>query len=270
MNHYSTLEVTLDQHVATIYLNRPQKANAINAQLLAELKQVFAWMDQDSAVRVGILAAKGASFCAGLDFDFFGEQLNQPEHCAGRRRENLRAFILEIQQVFSSIEHCRKPVLAQVQGACIGGGLDMIAACDMRYSSNQAFFSIKEIDLGFTADAGSLQRLPQWMPRGMVHELAYTGRRIAAQEAQAFGLVNRCYEDEAELRAAVKKIAADIAAKSPLAIRGTKEMLRYARDHRLDDALNYNATWNAALMLSADLEEAFQAALQKRPAEFKE
>ena len=186
----------------------------------------------------------------------------------GRNAERLRRQILKLQASFNAVDNCRKPVIAAIQGYCIGGAIDLIAACDMRYSTFDAQFSIKEIDMGMAADVGTLQRLPRIIGDGMMRELAYTGRTVDGQEAQAIGLVNRAYEDLPALMRAVDALAADIAAKSPVAIRGTKEMIRYMRDHRVDDGLEYIATWNAAMLQSADLKVAMAAHMSKQKPDF--
>jgi enoyl-CoA hydratase len=176
----------------------------------------------------------------------------------------LRRLILDLQDTITSVERCRKPVIAAIHGACIGGGIDLITACDMRYCSAEARFSVKEIDVGMTADVGTLQRLPRLVGEGMARELAYTGRMFDAADAKDMGLVNRVFETPDALQAGVMEIANTIAAKSPLAIRGCKEMITYARDHSVADSLNHVATWNAAMLMSRDLVEAGAAAREKR------
>ena len=190
--------------------------------------------------------------------------------CEGRKREYLRRKIIKLQAAFTQIEECRKPVLAAIHGGCIGAGVDLVSACDMRYSTNDAVFQIKEIDLGLTADVGTLQRLPKLIPLGIVRELAYTGRKFSGEEAREFGLVNSCYADKESMILAVWKIAEQIADKAPLAMRGVKEMLLHSRDNSVADGLNYVATWNSAMLLSADLEESVMAMLQNRSAEYKD
>jgi enoyl-CoA hydratase len=192
------------------------------------------------------------------------------DDCDGRTRENLRRVILDLQDTLTSLERCRKPVLAAVHGACVGGGIDLICCADMRYCSADAWFTIKEIDIGMTADIGTLQRLPKLIGDGMARELAYTARKVDAAEAKDIRLVNRVFDSPEALRDGVRAIAADIAAKAPLAIRGVKEMITYARDHTVADGLNYNATWNAAMLMSADLQEAMMSGMSKRPPSFKD
>ena len=151
-----------------------------------------------------------------------------------------------------------------MQGGCIGGGVDMISACDVRYCSEDAFFCIQEINIGMTADVGTLQRLPKLIPEGVVRELAYTGRRMPAERARQVGLVNEVYPTHAALLAGVLATAAEIAEKSPLAIWGSKRMLNYARDHSVEDGLEYVATWQAGMFFGGDMAEAFAAKAEKR------
>jgi enoyl-CoA hydratase len=268
---YQTLSVTLEDHIATVRLNRPDKANAMNAAMWQEIRQAFQWVDETPEARVAILQAEGRLFTAGIDLQIMMAMAPQGQGaCDGRTRESLRRMILDMQDTLTSLERCRKPVLAAVHGACIGGGIDLITCADMRYCSADAYFCIKEIDIGMTADVGTLQRLPRLVGEGMARELAYTGRHLQAQEARDIHLVNRVFDTREALYAGVQEIAASIAAKSPLSIRGTKEMINYSRDHTVADGLNYIATWNAAMLMSQDLQEAMTANAAKRPAVFKD
>jgi len=268
---FTTLDVTLDAGVATIALNRPDKANAMSEPMWYEIEQAMDWLDGTPEARVGVITGKGKFFTAGIDLTLLmGLGAKIEDDCDGRRREKLRRLILRLQDTLSSIERCRKPVLAAIHGACIGGGIDLITACDMRYCSANAYFTVKEIDVGMTADVGTLQRLPHLVGEGMARELAYTGRKVDGAEAQQIRLVNRCFETPEALQAGVMEIARTIAAKSPLSIRGCKEMITYARDHTVADGLNYIATWNAAMLMSKDLFEAGAANMQRRDPVFKD
>ena len=259
---YTTLALELDAEVATVSLNRPDKANSMNAEMWTELQACFEWLDAEPGVRVVVLAGNGKHFCAGIDLGMFGSVVGGQAAEAGRRHEQLRQTILRMQGNLSAIEKCRKPVLAAMHYTCIGGALDMTSCCDMRYCSADAYFSIKEIELGMTADVGTLQRLPKLIGDGMVRELAYTGRQFDAEEAQQIGFVNRVYPDRESLLTGVTAIARDIAAKAPLAVRGTKEMIVYARDHSVADSLNYIATWNAGMLSQADLMGSVEAQMK--------
>ncbi|WP_421864682.1 crotonase/enoyl-CoA hydratase family protein [Motiliproteus sp.] len=257
---FETLSLSLEDGIATVSLNNPDKANAMSAAMWRELQQCFEWVDSEPGARVAILNGEGKHFCAGIDITAMADFI--PRHTKDQQRinEQLRLNIKRLQGNLTAIERCRKPVLAAVQGACIGGGVDMICCADMRYASRDAYFTIKEIDLALTADVGTLQRLPHLIGRGQANELALTGRRCEADEAQQLGLVNRVYDDSAQMLEEVRKLAAGIAAKSPLAIRGTKEMLLYSRDHSVEDGLNYVATWNSAMLHQ---QEMFKAAMSK-------
>ncbi|NVO05618.1 MAG: crotonase/enoyl-CoA hydratase family protein [Rhodoferax sp.] len=269
--NFDTLVVELHDGVATVRLNRPAKGNAMNAAMWPEIRQAFEWVDRTPEARVAVLQGEGRHFCAGIDLHMMMDLVKQIQGpCDGRTREELRLIILDMQGTLTSLERCRKPVLAAIHGACIGGGVDLICCADMRYAATDAQFSIKEIDLGMAADVGTLQRLPRLVGEGMVRELAYTGRIFSAAEALEMRLVNRVFESREALYAGVQSIAASIAAKSPLAMRGTKEMITYARDHSVADGLNLVATWNAAMLMSADLNEAVAAQMQKRKPVFKD
>lgn len=268
---FETLKVTLDVHIATISLNRPDKANAMSATMWQEIRQAFEWVDRTPEARVAVLQAEGKYFTSGIDLQMMmGMNAQITNDCDGRARETMRRIILDLQDTLTSLERCRKPVLAAIHGGCIGGGIDLITCADMRYCSADAYFTIKEIDIGMTADVGTLQRLPKLVGEGITRELAYTGRKFEAEEATRIGLVNRVFETREALYAGVQEIAAMIAAKSPLSIRGTKEMITYARDHSVADSLNYIATWNAAMLMSKDLSEAMTANMQKRLPVFKD
>ena len=268
---FETLSVSLEDHIATVRLNRPEKANAMNATMWQEIRKAFQWVDETPEARVAVLQAEGKLFTAGIDLQMMmsiGPQVQN--ECDGRTREALRRVILDLQDTLTSLERCRKPVLVAIHGGCVGGGMDLITCADMRYCSADAYFTIKEIDLGMTADVGTLQRLPKLVGEGIARELAYTGRRCDAEEALQIGLVNRVFENREALHAGVRELAASIAAKSPLSIRGTKEMLNYARDHSVADGLNYIATWNAAMLMSKDLTEAMTANMAKKVPSFKD
>ena len=267
-----SLKISIKSSVAEIELNRPEKANAIDEELWFALGDCFRELDENEAVRVCVLSGAGSHFTAGIDLKFLQSVGQEVENfdCEGRKREHLRRKILKLQAAFTQIEQCRKPVLAAIHGGCIGGGVDLISACDMRYSTRKAVFQIKEIDLGLAADVGTLQRLPKLIPQGIVRELAFTGRKFSGEEARELGLVNRCYDDKKTMISAGRKIAKQIAANPPLAIRGVKEMLLHARDNSVADGLNYVATWNSAMLLSADLEESVMAMLQNRSPEYKD
>ena len=256
---FETLQLMLHERVALVELNRPDKANSMSAAMWADLDACFRWCDGESEVRVVVLAALGKHFCAGIDLQMFAT-LDDPQLEAARRAEQRRNMIERLQANLSAIEKCRKPVLAAIQYTCIGGGVDMVSCCDMRYCTRDAYFSIREIELGMVADVGTLQRLPRLIGDGLVRELAYTGRRMNADEALHSGFVNRVYADREQMMEAVMVMARLIASHSPLAIRGTKEVLLYGRDHSVEDGLRYIANWNAGMLSADDLMRSVAAA----------
>lgn len=266
---FETFEVNIEQHIAKVVFNRPERANALNQKAWDEMKAIFESLDENEEVSIILLQGNGKHFCAGIDLELLMNVAQFNQKCEGRKREKLRKKVLDLQAPINAIEQCSKPVIAMIHGGCIGGGVDIVSACDMRYCTDDAFFTIKEIDMGMVADLGTLQRLPKIIPAGIAREMAYTGRNVLGQEAERIGLVNRTYSDVETMKAEVLKIAQSIAAKSPLSIRGTKAILNHTRDHSVADGLEYMATWNAAMLLSDDLMEAFQAKMQKREAIFK-
>lgn len=268
MQAYQTLDVQYRDAIAHVRLNRPEKRNAMNQRLWDELDAVFLALEDDDTVRAVVLGAHGEHFSAGLDLNMLMELAATLGSDPGRNARLLRRQIVRLQAVFSRVAKCPKPVLAAVSGYCLGAGVDLIAACDLRYCSASAEFCIKEIDMGMAADVGTLQRLPGIVGEGRLREWAYTGCRVEAPEALAAGLVNRVYESDAALQAGVLAIATAIAAKSPLAVQGSKRMIDYMRDHRVDDGLDYVATWNAAMLQAPDLKQAMAATVSRQSAVF--
>jgi enoyl-CoA hydratase len=268
LTEFQAFKVELRNSIAHVQINRPEKYNAMNAAFWSEIVEVFKWIDETDAVRAVVISGAGKHFSSGIDLMMLASVANELGKDVGRNARLLRRTILRMQASFNAVDNCRKPVLAAIQGYCIGGAIDLVSACDMRYCSQDAQFSIKEIDMGMAADVGTLQRLPRIIGDGIMRELAYTGRTVEADEAMRIGLVNRVYDDHATLLEGVFAIAAEIAGKSPIAVAGTKEMLSYMRDHRIDDGLEYIATWNAAMLQSADLRVAMAAHMSKQKPEF--
>lgn len=268
MPDYQAFRVETIGHVAHVQIARPDHANAMNAAFWRELVEIFQWIDESDAIRVVVLSGAGRHFSAGMDLALLADIGSGLGENVGRNAQTLRRKILALQAAVTAVEACCKPVLAAIHGACLGAAVDLIAACDMRYAAADLQLAIKEIDLGMVADLGTLQRLPQLINAGLLRELAYTGRSLGAEEACRIGLVNRVYTDSAALLDGVLEIAAQIAAKSPLAIRGSKRMLSYMRDHRVADGLEYVATWNAAMLQSTDVRHAMLAQMTKQNTEF--
>ncbi|AMS21793.1 enoyl-CoA hydratase [Pseudomonas synxantha] len=268
MSEYQAFVVELSGNVAHVQINRPEKINAMNAAFWSEIIEIFQWVEDTDAVRVVVLSGNGKHFSSGIDLMLLASVANELGKDVGRNARLLRRKILELQASFNAVDNCRKPVLAAIQGYCIGGAIDLISACDMRYAAEDAQFSIKEIDIGMAADVGTLQRLPRIIGDGMLRELAYTGRQFGAEQARSIGLVNRVFADQQSLLAGVMQIAEEIAAKSPIAVTGTKAMISYMRDHTINDGLEYVATWNSAMLQSNDLRVAIAAHMSKQKPEF--
>ncbi|MDT3231768.1 crotonase/enoyl-CoA hydratase family protein [Pseudomonas sp. rhizo25] len=268
MSEYQAFVVELSGNVAHVQINRPEKINAMNAAFWSEIIEIFQWVEDTDAVRVVVLSGNGKHFSSGIDLMLLASVANELGKDVGRNARLLRRKILELQASFNAVDNCRKPVLAAIQGYCIGGAIDLISACDMRYAAEDAQFSIKEIDIGMAADVGTLQRLPRIIGDGMLRELAYTGRQFGADQARSIGLVNRVFADQQSLLAGVMQIAEEIAAKSPIAVTGTKAMISYMRDHTINDGLEYVATWNSAMLQSNDLRVAIAAHMSKQKPEF--
>lgn len=271
MKKFETLLVTTDGPVAHIELNRPEKANALSAKMWREIREAFVWLDDTEQLRVGVLSGRGKYFCSGIDFEFLIQVEAEVEQLSeGRKQERLHQWIVELQDCVSSLERCRKPVLAAIQGVCMGGGLDFASACDLRYATVDCRFSVKEVDLGIVADTGTLQRLPHLVGQGVTRELAFTGHEFDGAQGRAMGLVNEVYEDKTAMMREVMTLAASIAEKSPLTIRGIKETLNFSRDHSVEQGLAFVALRNAGMLLSADIEEALTAQVQKRKPKFED
>jgi enoyl-CoA hydratase len=229
-----------------------------------ELPVVVRQIDRDASARVIVISSQGKHFSAGMDLSVFTQMGQSFTGEPARRAERMRRMVLELQDSFNALEEIRIPVLAALQGGVIGGAVDMVCAADSRYCTQDTFFTIKETELGMTADVGTLQRLPHLIPQGLVRELAFTGRNMAAPEAKDCGLVNQVFADQATMLAAVMAIAQKIAMNSPMAVPGCKEMLNYSRDHNVYDSLTYMATWQAGMFQMPDVQEAMAAGQQKR------
>ncbi|WP_298184357.1 crotonase/enoyl-CoA hydratase family protein [uncultured Pseudomonas sp.] len=261
---YKSFNVSLNDRVAHVQLCRPDALNSMNTDFWLELPQCMREIEASGEARAIVISSTGKHFSAGMDLGVFTNPKAVPMGGdPGRMAENLRRTVLQLQATLSSLEEIRVPVLVAIQGGCIGGALDMVCAADSRYCSADAYFTIKETELGMTADVGTLQRLPKLLPQGVVRELAYTGRKFSAAEAKALGFVNEVYETQEAMLAGVMAIAQQIAQHSPLAVSGCKEMLNYSRDHSVEDSLKYMATWQSGMFRPNDMLKTFQAKAMK-------
>ena len=272
MSKYSCFDIKIKDHICNMVLNRPNELNTMTRDFWVELGDALEEINRDSDIRVVILSSTGKHFCAGMDLSAFSNGVDdipddkKPDHA--RVGEVLYRTAKELQGYISRLEEIRVPVIAAVHGGVIGGALDLITACDMRFASNDAFFCIQEINIGMAADVGTLQRLPKIIPDSKMREMAYTGRRMLADEAKDSGLVGEIYETQDEMLDAVHKLAAEIASKSPVAIYGLKAVMNYSRDHNVSDSLDFNALWSGAMLSQADMTEAMTAQMEKRDANF--
>lgn len=264
-------DLKMDQGpVAEIILNRPEKYNALAASFWHDFPQAMTEIDKNPAIRAVILSANGDHFSAGMDLDFFATIDAKRQEEEGRFREWLRREILRLQQAVTIVEDIRIPVICVLQGACIGGALDLICAANIRYATQDAYFSIHEINIGMTADLGTLQRLPKLIPAGYVHEMALTGQKMSAQTALKAGLVTEIFADHDAAMAHARKTAQTISEKSPLAIAGTKIALNHSRDHAVGEGLLHMANWNAGMFITEDLALGMKAQKSKTQADFKD
>lgn len=266
---YQCFVVQVDDHVAHVQFNRPDKRNSMVAAFWAELPTLVNELDDRGDIRAIVLSSTGPHFTSGMDISVFagtGESGNPK--AALQKPARFYDVVRHLQASFTSLEKARVPVLAAVQGGCIGAGVDLVSACDMRYATRDAFFTIFETNIGMTADVGTFPRLCKLMPDGLVRELAYTGRKMSGEEAKDCGLVNAVYDTQEEMVEAVLGIACEIAKKAPMAVYGCKQMILHARDHSVADTLDHVAVWNAGFFQTEEVKEAMMANQQKRKGDF--
>lgn len=256
----TTFSLQLADGIAHILLDRPDVLNSMTMDFWRELPLAVRDMDQGGKARVIVISATGRHFTSGMDLSVFAQfgASGAPD------RARLRRMIETLQDSFNAIAQARVPVLAAIQGGCIGGGVDLVAACDCRYATADAFFVIQETNLAMLADCGTFPRLARLMPEGMVREMAFTGRRLPAPEALRLGLVNAVLPDAASLSAHVMEVARDIASKSPRTVAGAKRILEYGRDHSTAETLSQAAAWQTATLSPAEVMEAMAAKAEKR------
>lgn len=271
MKEYQSLRLEQADGIAEVVLIGPGKGNALGPDFWREMPEVLRALDADESVRVILLRGEGAHFTYGLDLMAMMESLGPllvGEGNLALERTRLLQLIERMQSATEGLARCRKPVLAAVQGWCIGGGIDLIAACDFRYCSQEAKFSLREVRVGITADLGALQRLPRIIGEGNTRELAYTGGDIDASRALRMGLVNQVFSTPEDLLAEARATARRIADNPPLVVQGAKQVMEYCADKSVADGLRYVAVWNSAFLQSQDLAEAFTAYAERRPPRF--
>lgn len=267
---YESVTIETKDHVAQVTLIGPGKGNAMGPAFWAEMPEVFAALDTDRDVRAIVLTGSGRNFSYGLDLPAMGGSLAavMTEGASARPRADFHAEVMRMQKAISAVADCRTPTIASVHGWCIGGGVDLISAVDIRYASADAKFSVREVKLAIVADVGSLARLPLILNDGHLRELALTGKDIDAARAEKIGLVNDVFDDADATLAAAHAAAAEIAANPPLTVHGIKDVLDQQRISAVSASLRYVAAWNAAFLPSKDLSEGIAATFAKRPPEF--
>jgi len=267
----SGFKIRRDGAIAEIILNRPTEANSLVESFWVEFPEAIRELDQDGNVRVAILRGEGRNFCSGIDIRLLERFLGGDEGVEiGRFRANLRLMVLRMHEAMSAMEQARFPTIAVVQGACIGGALDLVSACDLRAATADAYFCIQEIHMGLVPDLGVLQRLSALIPPAMARELAMTGRRLKADEAARLGLVSRVAPDIETALSIARELAAEISAKSPLAVWGIKEILNEFDRRRIEDGLRYVAAWNSGMFMPEDVQASVGAARRKQPASYRD
>ncbi|HMM52900.1 MAG TPA: enoyl-CoA hydratase-related protein [Burkholderiaceae bacterium] len=249
--------------VARLTLDQPARMNAMSPSFWRELDAILDTLQRDAPARALVLDASGKHFCAGMALEAFGSAI-APDESSAASRANIAPLLAGMQRTFDRLAELRMPVLAAIQGACIGGGVDLVCNADMRYCTRDAFFCVQEINIGMAADLGTLQRLPRLIPEGMARELAYTGRRLPAERALSLGLVNEVFDDTDAMLAGVMQIAREIASKPPVAIWATKQAIDYARDHSVADGLRQMGWLQSGLWDTAAVAEAIRARAEKR------
>lgn len=265
-NSFKTLKVHKPaEFVYQVELNRPEKRNAMNPTFWKECFECFNMLANNSDCRAIVVSGAGKLFTSGLDLtESAGLFVGDGETDTARKAFAMRRTVMEYQNSFTAIEKCPKPVIAAVHGGCVGGGVDLVVSCDIRYCTQDAWFQIKEVDIGLAADVGTLQRLPKVVGgHSVVNEWVYTARKIESKEALEQGLVSRVFDNRDQLIAAAIQLASTIASKSPIAVQGSKINLIYARDNSVQNSLEYIATWNQAMLQTEDIPAAFAASVQK-------
>ena len=262
------LTLTEDAGVGHLVLNRPDAMNTMSPQLWRELETVLDQLHRSPTLRALVISSTGRHFSAGMSLDVFQNGGIQLDDRSAEGRAAIVDLLADMQQAFNRLDDLRVPTIAAIQGGCIGGAVDLVAACDIRYVEAGAFFCIQEINIGMAADLGTLQRLPKLIPLGVVKEMAYTGRRLPAARALAVGLVNDVLATPAECVEAALQCAREIAQKPPVAVWGSKQAIHYARDHGVKDSLQQMGWLQAAIWQNRNLMEAFAATQAKRPTAF--
>ncbi|MFW5330760.1 enoyl-CoA hydratase-related protein [Hydrogenophaga sp. ZJX-1] len=256
-----------DDHVAHLVLNRPEAMNTMHPTFWRELDEVLTQLHTEGTARALVISSTGKHFSAGMALETFSGAIAMDDQ-SPEGRAAIFDLLSDMQATFTKIEALRIPVICAIQGGCIGGAVDMVTAACIRYATADAFFCIQEINIGMVADVGTLQRLPKLIPFAVVKEMAYTGRRLPAQRALAYGLVNEVFDTPEAMLAAALQCAKEIASKPPIAIWGTKQAVNYARDHSVEDSLRQMGWLQGAIWSNAHVRESITAMKEKRAGSF--
>ena len=267
MADYTVIRIDRNKNVAEIVLDSPERLNAMAPAFFAEIRQAYQEIDADDSVRVAIVWAEGRHFTAGLDLKAAMSNSavgGNGEKSQAQKNQDTYRLVKDWQDCFTWAEKCKKPIIAAVHGHCIGGGVDLTTACDIRLCTKEATFAIHETKIAIVADVGTLQRITNVAGKGMAREMAYTGARLGAERAYHCGLVNMVYDDKEALLAGARAMAQEIAANSPATVQGTKQVLNFSDEHPLEEGLDYIARYNSAFLHTDDMREAMQAFIEKR------
>jgi enoyl-CoA hydratase len=267
MNPLTCFSLSTTGHIAHLVLNRPEAMNTMHPAFWRELDAVLTDINNAGEARVLLISSTGKHFSAGMALDTFGGAISMDDQ-SPEGRAAMFDLLAGMQATFTKLESLRIPVIAAIQGGCIGGAVDLVTACCIRYATADTFFCIQEINIGMVADVGTLQRLPKLVPLAVVKELAYTGRRLSAQKALGYGLVNEVFDSNQAMLAGALQCAQEIAAKPPVAIWGTKQAIHYARDHAVDDALKQMGWLQGAIWSNQHVRESVTAMKEKRAGDF--
>ena len=261
---YECFEVTITDKVAHIVMNRPEKRNAMNESFWHDIQAIVEDIDDNAKARAIVISSTGPIFCAGIDLSMLSGVNGHGDKNKGDYGPGFYDTVTRLQKNLSALETCRIPVIIAIQGGCIGGGVDLVTAADIRLGTKDSYICIQEINVGMTADVGTFPRILNHMPEGIVRELAYTGRKMGADELMKHGFYNHAYDSQAEMVEAALAMAAEIATKPPLAVYGCKRIITYARDHDTQDTLDNIGVWNMSMLVPNEMMEAMQAKMQKR------
>tara|TARA_B100000902_G_C27179860_1_gene848371 strand:- start:289 stop:1128 length:840 start_codon:yes stop_codon:yes gene_type:complete len=268
MKDYNCFKVLTEKNISHVILNRPEKRNSMNLDFWNEFPEIVSRINQEGKTKAIVISSTGPHFCSGLDISLFQSDLFHMVKNESHKGILLMDYIQTLQDALGVLQECRLPVITAIQGGCIGGGLDLICASDIRLGTDDCYFSILETKLGLVADVGTFPRLVKLIPDGLVRELAFTGRKFEGPEALTSGFLNKIYPEQESMLKAAFSLAETIAANAPLAVHGCKEAINFARDHAIADGLKWVKMWNSSMLNIKDIEEGFKASITKKQGTF--